>query len=95
MLTTNWTDTIYGDEVAILPFIDSPATEVLGIQTVEDIGSAFIQLSDGKVFTRAGGVSLDGNTCIVPATEQHRVVLKGKGQVTRSTPVPAGVAARA
>ena len=80
MLTANWTDAIYGDEVAILPDVDSSATEVLGIQTVEDIGSAFIQLSDGEVFTRAGGVSVNGITCIVPATAQHREVIKAKGK---------------
>jgi hypothetical protein len=54
MLTANWTDAIYGDEVSILPDVDSSASEVLGIQTGEDIGSTFIQLSDGEVFTRAG-----------------------------------------
>ena len=80
MLTANWTDVTYGDEVAIVPFIDSPATEALGVQTVEEIGSAFIQLSDGKVFTRAGGLAVDGNSCIVPATAQHREVLKAKGK---------------
>jgi hypothetical protein len=82
MRTVNWTDSIYGDEVAILPFIDSPATDVLGVQTVEDIGSEFIQLSDGKVFTRAGGVSVDGNMCIVPATEEHRAALRRRTQKT-------------
>ena len=80
MLTANWRDAIYGDEVAILPDVDSSATEVLGIQTVEEIGSTFIQLSDGEVFTRAGGVSVNGNTCIVPATAQYRAVLKAKGK---------------
>jgi hypothetical protein len=62
MSATSWTGTSYGDEVAILPFSDSPAAEVLSIQTVEDVGSTFIQLSDGKVFTRAGGVAVDGNS---------------------------------
>jgi hypothetical protein len=80
MSATNWTDTSYGDEVAVLPFSDSPAAEVLSIQMVEDVGSAFIQLSDGKVFTRADGIAVDGNACIVPVTAQHRAVLKAKGK---------------
>ena len=81
MPIANWADAISGDEVAILPYVDSTATEVLGIQTIEDIGSAFIQLSDGSVFTRAGGLSVNGNTCIVPATAQHKAALKAKSKL--------------
>ena len=76
-----WADAISGDEVAILPYVESTTTEVLGIQTIEEIGSAFIQLSDGSVFTRAGGLSVNGNTCIVPATAQHKAVMEAKSKL--------------
>jgi len=80
MPIVNWIDVSYGDEVAILPYINCPPAEVLGIQVVEDIGSAFIELSDGQKFTQLGGVSRDGNACIVPATDEHRAALKAKGK---------------
>jgi hypothetical protein len=80
MPIVNWIDVSYGDEVAILPYINCPSAEVLGIQVVEDIGSAFIELSDGQKFIQLGGVSRDGNACIVPATEEHRTVLHKRAQ---------------
>ena len=88
MPIVNWIDVSYGDEVAVLPYINCPLADVLGIQVVEDIGSGFIELSDGQKFTQLGGVSLDGNACIVPATEEYRAVLKAKGKQPCSTPVP-------
>jgi hypothetical protein len=80
MPIVNWIDVSYGDEVAILPYFNCPPVEVLGIQVVEDIGSAFIELSDGQKYTQLGGVSRDGNTCIVPATEEYRAVLHNRAK---------------
>ncbi len=81
MPIVNWIDVSYGDEVAILPYINCPPAEVLEIQVVEGIGSAFIELSDGQKYTQLGGVSRDGHTCIVPATEEHRDVLHKRAKL--------------
>ncbi len=80
MPIVNWIDVSYGDEVAIMPYINCPPAGVLGIQVVEDIGSAFIELSDGQKFSQLGGVSPDGNACIVPATEEHRKTLRRRAK---------------
>jgi hypothetical protein len=88
MPIVNWIDVSYGEEVAILPYTNCPLAELLGIQVVEDIGSGFIELSNGQKFTQLGGISLDGNACIVPATEEHRAALKAKRKEPSSTAVP-------
>jgi hypothetical protein len=95
MPIVNWIDVSYGDEVAILPYINCPPAEVLGIQVVEDIGSAFIELSDRQKFTQLGGVSRDGNACIVPATEEHRAVLHKRAmQRAAASAYPSGFESR-
>jgi hypothetical protein len=78
MPTGNWINVIPGDEVAILPTSDSPASEVLDIKTVQHVGPAFIRLSDGQVFAQFGGAALYGPTYIMPANEQHLAELKAK-----------------
>ena len=80
MLTENWMTVTDGDEVAILPYSDSPASEVLDIKTVVDTEPVIIRLCDGQLFTQLGGASLGGFTYIVPATDQHRAALKAKGK---------------
>ena len=79
MPIVNWIDVSYGDEVAILPYFNCPPVEVLGIQVVEDIGSAFIELSEAKIAELAA--VRDGNTsscrdgdigpCFITLTEQR------------------------
>jgi hypothetical protein len=88
MPIVNWIVVSYGDEVAILPYANCPLAQLLGIQVVEDIGSGFTELSDGQKFTQLGGVSLDGNACIVPATEEHRAALRAKDKEPSATAVP-------
>ena len=70
-----WLTSYEGEDVAILPRSDSPASEVLDIQTISTAGLVYFILADGQMFKRIGGELLDGCTFIVPATEQHRAAL--------------------
>lgn len=69
-----------GDEVAILPTPDSPPADVLEIATVTYLGSAFLQLADGRMYATLGGKYLgrEVNGYVVPATDEHRAAFKAK-----------------
>jgi hypothetical protein len=73
----------HGDDVAILPTSQSPATEVLEIATVRFVGGVYIQLTDGRMYATIGGKSLGSKDTgyIVPATDAHRAALKPKAAV--------------
>ena len=73
-----WIKVVCGDEVAILPRSDSPATDVLDIVPVGTVGPTFIKLSTGALYAQFGGAALYGTTYIVRATDEHRAALKAK-----------------
>jgi len=76
MSTGNWIYVVPGDEVAILPHSDAPASKVIEIQRVTSAGPVLIQLMKGQRYHRIGGKSIDGDTFIVPVTKEHRAALK-------------------
>jgi len=78
MSTGIWITSLEGEEVAILPRSDAPASEVLDIQAIATAGLVYVALADGQMFKRIGGKLLDGHAFIVPATEQHRAALDAK-----------------
>jgi hypothetical protein len=81
MPIVNWIDVSNGDEVAVLPYINCPPAEALGILVVKDICSGFIELSDGQKFTQLGGISQGGYAYILPATEEHRIALRRRAKL--------------
>ena len=71
-----------GDEVAVLPQNESPPCDVLGITIVTYAGLNLIEVADGRIFFTSDGRSLheEQDGWIVPATEEHRSVLRVKSR---------------
>jgi hypothetical protein len=69
---------IVGDNVAVMPTSVSPPTDVLEIQTVEDVGPVFIRLRDGRTFAQLGGAAVSGKNIIVRATDEHHFAMVAK-----------------
>jgi hypothetical protein len=67
-----------GDEVAVIARPDSAPSETIEITTVSLATSVFVQLADGRMFSTIGGKCLGNEGYIVPATDEHRAVLKHK-----------------
>ena len=67
-----------GDEVAVLPYADAPASKTLAVVTIAIAGPVYVQLSDGRFFASIGGQSLlvKNLNVIVPATNAHRLAVK-------------------
>ncbi len=69
-----------GDEVAVLPQAGALSRDVLDIATVIYAGPKLIEVADGRIYFADDGRSLQDaeHDCIVPATEEHRLVLLAK-----------------
>jgi hypothetical protein len=68
---------VVGDEVAVLPEVHSPPSEVLDIQTLSDVGPVIVKTVNNLIFAKASGVALnDGNHHAVMATDEHRQKMK-------------------
>jgi hypothetical protein len=65
-----------GDEVAVFKTLGALPGELLEIATVRHGGPVFIELTDGRMFATLGGVGLNTNGCIAPATSEHRAALR-------------------
>ena len=69
-----------GDEVAVLPHKAASPRTILGIAAVVYVGPTLIELADGRIFFARDGSGLLGalDGYIVPATDEHRSVLRAK-----------------
>jgi hypothetical protein len=68
-----------GDEVAILPNADSLPSESLEIATIGMVGTGYIQLADGRMYSSTDGRCMGswhgGNLVVVTAA--HRAAVRG------------------
>jgi hypothetical protein len=69
-----------GDEVAVLPQAGALPRDVLDIAIVLYVGPKLIEVADGQIYFANNGHNLleSEQYCIVPATEEHRSVLRAK-----------------
>jgi hypothetical protein len=69
-----------GKEVAILPTGYAAAHEVIDIAVVEYVSSAYLQLTDGRIYDPATGRRLGGadSTYVTPANDEHRVAITAR-----------------
>jgi hypothetical protein len=69
-----------GDEVAVLPQPRALPRDVLDIVTVVYVGPSLIEVADGQIYFANDGRNLleAERDYIVPATEEHRSVLRAK-----------------
>jgi len=69
-----------GAEVAVMPLGKSSASDVIEISKVNHVRAFTIQLTNGRLYARKDGRGLTTNDCIAPATDEHRLALKAKGE---------------
>ena len=69
-----------GDKVAVLPQAEALSRDVLDIATVVYVGPKLIEVADGRIYFADDGRNLleTERDCIVPATDEHRSVLRAK-----------------
>jgi hypothetical protein len=83
----DWLDLVFGDEVAVMPGEDSRPDEVIEIQSVDAVGLLRVRVRNDRWFAIFGGVGMNSTGYIVPATDEHRAIIKCQGIAPAPLPV--------
>ena len=69
-----------GDEVALLPRQGASSENVRELSIVAHVGPALVELASGGLYFLTDGSGLNAEGYIVPATEEHRAVLRRRAK---------------
>ncbi len=69
-----------GDEVAILPELDSPPADVVELAEVANADDVTVQLADGRMYSRQHrwGLTSGARGYLVHATDEHFRILRAR-----------------
>jgi hypothetical protein len=59
-------------EFAVMPWGEVNPQDILAIAPVRFAGDVFVELIDGRLYSKVGGRGLNTESCIAPLTESHR-----------------------